>query len=330
MKPHTHYRTLLIAGIISVPAIGLSWGKEGHQIVAHVAEARLTPNAKSKVDALLRQLDAESMADVALFLDDARRGGAKWRSFNLSFPNNWRWHFVNLPLDSTVYRLGDIGTHTEDAVQTIARMIRVLKGSGTQDDPSVGVALWSLIHVVGDLHQPLHCGCGYFTINRLPATNLVTSPNMIIGTAFDRGGNRLTTGSSNMHSVWDGRMVDSVMGRQDVLETASALGRKEFEMTQGDILTWPEKWAVESVAVSKKVYSPLRFLGASERDNEDSPTGKVITAKVTFANQVGTSRRRGRRVSDLTAYVGRYSDTARYQLARGGSRLADILNTIWP
>jgi hypothetical protein len=95
-----------------------------------------------------------------------------------------------------------------------------------------------LIHLIGDIHQPLHCADDH-----------------------DRGGNdvrvRLGAAETNLHAVWDSAIV-ATLGDDPAVVAAHL----EARITRGEAGTWsrggPAQWANESFAIAKRaIYGPL-------------------------------------------------------------------------
>jgi hypothetical protein len=117
--------------------------------------------------------------------------------------HNGRWHYINLPVfldDEERRRIGEVDAnmardwqevdalHLMNAVQALGKQ-SVILADGQRDDADRALALSWLLHVVGDLHQPLH------------TTALFTSRAFPSG---DRGGNDLRIDArNNLHFIWD-------------------------------------------------------------------------------------------------------------------------------
>ncbi len=167
---------LLLTVGMATPA--WAWGRLGHRVTARLAEAHLTPRAKAEIKALLAE--GESLADCSTCADEHRRQVRK------SAP----WHYVDVPLDEPRYdpRFSGDDPKRGFIVPKIAEFRAILK------DPSKPVeerrkALRFIIHLVGDLHQPMH-----------------------VGDNRDRGGNdtqiRFFDIGSNMHGLWDSGLIE--------------------------------------------------------------------------------------------------------------------------
>ena len=141
-------------------------------------------------------------------------------------------------------------------------------------------ALRLLIHYVGDIHQPLHAGCGYYKIEGSEATLISGMPS--VGDENDKGANaiKLTNFTTtyngevdptNLHSFWDGSVVNAA--RKITLKKLESEPDDNKEMRyvehlssalvthwrfQPNEATDPGDWAVESVAVAKTVYDALK------------------------------------------------------------------------
>ena len=130
-----------------------------------------------------------------------------------------------------------------------------------------------LVHFVGDLHQPFH-----------------------IGHASDLGGNRIDVKwfgkKTNIHSVWDSKMIDSYqMSYTELAENRDELSKIQVKAIQdGDLLDW----VYESRDLAEQLYKSV------EEDDDLS-----------------------------YAYMYEWFPTVRLQLQKGGIRLAKILNEIY-
>ncbi|HEX2059297.1 MAG TPA: S1/P1 nuclease [Thermoanaerobaculia bacterium] len=185
-------RVFMVLALVCPALSAFAWGNPGHEIIARVAQARLSANVRSEVLELLRNRDCRpirrSMAEVSTLPDRFRNqeGGQIGRS----------WHFVNIDIAHTDYAqerdcpLGDC------VIRRVDRAAEMLRNDEDQfSDCERKDALIYIIHFVGDLHQPFHCGFGRFQNGDR-----------------DRGGNsvQVTIGGerTNLHSAWDGLLLD--------------------------------------------------------------------------------------------------------------------------
>jgi len=159
--------------ILVTASILLGWGKTGHRVIGKIAEENLSPLAKEKITELFGHFDIASLANWA---DDIKSDPA-WRHAN-------DWHYCTI-LEGKEYEGPDAGGR---AVQKVTEFTDLLK-KGSLSEKDQKDVLRFIIHIVGDLHQPLHVGNG-----------------------TDRGGNDVKVTwfreETNLHRVWDSQMID--------------------------------------------------------------------------------------------------------------------------
>jgi len=219
--------TILRACVFAVlfallPKSLFAWGGIGHMTVAYVAYEKLTPAAKMRVRDLLKlnpdyanwekQIPAGTAADDhdrMIFLmasvwpddikgepqysDDGTEGGntpgSAASSQNIGYSDLLRhkyWHFVDMPFSPDQTALPEIPAPN---AQTQIVAFRAVLASAQSDDLKSYDLVW-LLHLVGDIHQPLHA------VTRITKT----APK------GDAGGNRVKlfgNAASNLHSYWD-------------------------------------------------------------------------------------------------------------------------------
>jgi hypothetical protein len=224
----------LLAVLCASPAF--AWNNKGHMVVAHVAYKKLDPTVRARADALLRLNPfftrwlamippSVPAADrnLAIFMiaatwpdqiksdssfhDDGTQGGnvpdGPTSSQNIGFADKLRhkyWHFVDIPFGVPA-SLPLPAVVTPNAQERITLFLSVLKS--TAGDPLKSYDLAWLLHIIGDVHQPLH------------AAARITSGDL----DGDDGGNgvKITCAPpcqmTRLHSVWDGLLG----GQDDVL-----------------------------------------------------------------------------------------------------------------
>lgn len=211
---------ILIVSLISIlPVRANAWGASGHRIVAMIAENHLTPKARERINDLLG--DDVSLASVANFADEIRNSRQDTKQF----------HFVDIPLGRDKYDPALDCKPSEEGdciIAAIERFRQELRDS-SESKGRRRFALKFLVHLIGDMHQPLHC-----------ADN-----------DHDRGGNDVKVvwfGRSgkgvNLHSVWD-RLIIEEAGLEEV-EFAEALEdgltTRQIESIQaGTVIQWAEE-----------------------------------------------------------------------------------------
>jgi hypothetical protein len=305
----------------------LAWGREGHAAVAEIAEHLISPTTQAKVQELLAKGGNTDLVSVALWADyviiaahDAGplRGNPEAMEFNQRFPKSGMWHYVDLPLGATAYDQVRGFGKSDDVIHAISRCIQVLESPTPEPETFSKVqALRLLVHFVGDIHQPLHCGTGFYDITGAGALQLITAPAEASGKPNDRGGNLLFYGSNateQLHALWDRVLVEKVDNSIDYKVLADFLTKsyipKEMAKTPGDYHDWAETWAIESVRFAALAYRGIVF-GRPDFDSDRNLERINVTLP---ANYLETNR----------AY-------AAEQLARAGVRLAQLLDSLrWP
>ena len=162
-----------IISVLCLMNVLLGWGKTGHRITGKISEMYLTKNAKIQIKKLVGHHDISRLANWA----DEIKSDPKWKKAN-------DWHYCTIP-DGEKY---DPNNNGGKAVEKVNEFIETLRSKKSTKNQKV-IALKFLIHLIGDLHQPLHVGNG-----------------------LDRGGNDIKVKwfneSTNLHSVWDTKLIE--------------------------------------------------------------------------------------------------------------------------
>lgn len=198
------------------------WSKTGHRVIGEVAQEHLKGKAKR---ALMDLLDGQSLAAVSNFADEIKADSVYGRFSS--------WHYVNFPEnekygDTPVSPYGDLITGIEECV-------RIIKdGNSTRTERIFYLKM--LIHLVGDLHQPMH-----------------------VGRLEDKGGNDIQlqwfNRGSNLHKIWDANMIDDYgMSYSELAAKLPKLTRAERKaIEKGTIYEWVE----ESQELANKLYGSV-------------------------------------------------------------------------
>jgi len=149
--------------LLALPAV--AWDAQAHELIATMAYARLNPKAKEAVSELAKQVqNPEQPYDaitLACWMDDLRGNPAiPYHGMFLS------WHYIDIGLDPgdppQPLEPGDDDAMHGDVVQALKRATAVLKGGTDPYVTSKAMACAMVMHLVGDIHQPLHCATKYF------------------------------------------------------------------------------------------------------------------------------------------------------------------------
>lgn len=211
--------------LFASPAFGHApmWSKTGHRVVGEVASKYLKSRTRRVVTELL---DGQSLATVSNYADEIKAD----RRFKRFSP----WHYVNFPPDKSYTEVAP--SLNGDVVQGIGKCIQILKDKGHSRADRV-FYLKMLIHLVGDLHQPMH-----------------------IGRKEDRGGNDIQVQwfgrGSNLHKVWDTEMInDSGMSYSELAKSLPGKSRREIRAIQkGSLYDWVE----ETQEITNKLYASVK------------------------------------------------------------------------
>ncbi|KAF1711538.1 endonuclease [Pseudoxanthomonas kalamensis DSM 18571] len=170
-----------------------AWGRQGHRLVAELAEADLTPRARAEVDALLHDEPEPGLGAIASWADDLRGTDPG------EFRRTSRWHYINARGGGCDFDLVRDCPDGNCVVMAIENQLKILA------DPSQAAnarrdALKFVVHFVGDAHQPMHAGSRPDKGGNDFQISLRTD---IEPEAYAR--NRYADGvmGTNLHSVWD-------------------------------------------------------------------------------------------------------------------------------
>lgn len=267
---------IVLGALAAAPAY--PWGAEGHAAIGLVAEERLTPEAKAQVQ---RILGNDDLAGIASWMDQvigaskgfgALAGNREAHEFSERFPHSNLWHYVDLPLGETRYSDNDPFSRPYDVVHELKVGIQVLEGKSTVVSPRI--ALFMVVHFVGDLHQPLHVACAYYQLTDPEHPVLVTDPRVALAQHLqdDKGANLLQYGADRweeLHAYWDSRLPEKVADSRDVPALAAKIRdsiQPEAWASSGDYHFWPEAWATESLIAARTAYQGIAFGRADMED----------------------------------------------------------------
>ena len=182
----------------------------------------------------------------------------------------YTWHYVNMPFgvkyeDSEKNEKGDLVSGIEKCKQVL------LDKNSSKDDKAFYLKL--LVHLIGDLHQPMH-----------------------VGRKEDKGGNTIQVqwfgSGTNLHSVWDSKMIDSFdMSYTELASNTSEISKEQVaELQKGTIVDWVN----DTHKLTRQVYANVK-----PNDN--------LRYSYSYDN----------------------FETVRSQLQKGGIRLAKVLNDLF-
>jgi hypothetical protein len=221
---------LTLGAVLAAPAPTISqpaparWGRIAHRAIALVAEERLSRGARRTVD---RLLDGATLAEVSTWADSIRP----------ERPETAPWHYVNVPVIDSVYRPAR-HCPRQCVIRAYQQQLAILADRRRPSGERAEALRW-VVHLLEDLHQPLH-----------------------VGDRGDRGGNdvalTLEGRRTNLHALWDSGIIEALGYTEATLaaelRTAARQRRDLRHLTGGSVIDW----AMESHQVSRDlVYHAL-------------------------------------------------------------------------
>jgi len=190
---------LLVAVAAAGSTAALGWGDPGHQIVGAIAIQYLQPITKQRIVAMLAadtdDLTAHTIVATSNWADYHRDSDR--RSTRVRYNATRNWHFVDMELmapDLSAACFGhpslpsgtpaSKGPANACAVDKIDQFVAELKAPDTPVEERL-LALKFLLHILGDLHQPLHSSDDHDSGGN---QKKVSAPNL---------------GAGRLHSFWD-------------------------------------------------------------------------------------------------------------------------------
>ncbi len=245
------FRHLIIAiAFVFCAHSSYGWGATGHRVTGEIAEQHLTKKARKQ---LRKILDGEGLALVSTWMDEIKSAPGT-RHLN-------PWHYVSIP-DTATYESSEKNPDGDViwAIETITDSIKNNDLSAEVERDLVRM----LIHLVGDIHQPLH-----------------------VGRAEDKGGNSIRIkwfgNPSNLHRVWDSDMIDGYkMSYTEFARNLPTPSRAQIKEWQA---SGPRDWAVESMSYREGIYNyPNERLGYRYQYNHfDTVKERLLQAGIRIA-----------------------------------------------
>jgi len=254
-----------------------AWDSGGHELIATMAFARLNPKARTAVTDLAPQMvnpdQAYDAITLACWMDDLKRNPAMpYHGMFLS------WHYIDIGIDPNdpqpSFEPGNDNDVYGNVVQALKRALVVLKGGTDPYVTTKAMACAMVMHLVGDIHQPLHCAAKYF----------ISGGQL----RSDAGGNKESVLNGppgdtkfNLHAFWDSAWrasFDETTGcvildprfqeegphdPQSVRALAAALEQEPLQVAV-DLDTNFDQWALESNAIARDFVYP----GITGTDNK--------------------------------------------------------------
>ena len=218
------YSFIIVFTLFSLSA--MAWGSNGHRIIGEIANSHLSKKAKKNIKAILGN---ESIAITSNWADFIKSDTA----FNYLGP----WHYVNIkqglnPKEFENYLNANTGVN---AFNKLNFVITELKNP-TLDVEKKRFYLRLLIHIAGDIHQPMH-----------------------VSRAEDQGGNRIKVlwfnEPSNLHAVWDDKIIEyQKLSYTEYVANINFVDKQTRTEWQAQPM---HTWFYESYQLSAKLYEGI-------------------------------------------------------------------------
>jgi len=233
--------TLFVFFFLALSVKLAAWSKEGHHIICAISQQYMSNPAR---DSLLQYLGNLRFEEASVWMDEARRqpGHAYLNS----------WHYINIEKDHTY-----VEDKKPNLINRLQLAIYNLKNK-LGDYQTKQFNLKVLVHLIGDLHQPLH-----------------------VGYSSDRGGNDVKVQflgkETNLHKLWDEDMIHSQrIDFQMCMKHKTELPAFQNEPYKDSQI---ENWAMESRALLGTVYATGNGLLSSEYLKNNLPLLEVQLLK---------------------------------------------------
>lgn len=187
--------------LLALPAPAFPWGTEGHKIVAYLALHFLSSDLQNQMNNLLALDPGSTPTEAATYPDVPCNQTSHLACRDDATGNNF-WHFTDIPILAPAYDPArDCANQFGDgqcSVAQLSRLVGVLQDP-TADPVEQARGLEFLLHIAGDLHQPLHS-----------SNNDDHGANDVKLEFFGRC--TITGGCMNLHRIWDTDLPRNSLG----------------------------------------------------------------------------------------------------------------------
>jgi hypothetical protein len=278
----------LMLALLPTPAA--AWGEQGHRITGLVAQQLLTPEAAAGVKALM---GATSLGTASLYLDQNKL------ALDRKMPGSRQWHYDDRPVcEASAPKAGWCPDGACASTQILRQYRALIDAHASRDEKRF--AIFALVHLVGDAHQPLHAsdhedrGGNDIQVHfQLPV------PPAVASRGFPPGHR-----SINLHSAWDTEFVRAAFDTTDEQRIARELVKSASAET---LKSWQHgaaaSWLKETYAIAADfAYGQLPSFQCGAEDFAAAP------------------------LELDAAYVRHALDLVPPQLLKAGARIAYLLN----
>lgn len=220
-------KTIIFALFIYVPFSSMAWGMLGHRIVGQIAEAYLTKHTRKEIAKILGN---ESVAMASNWPDFIKSDPS------MSYLSSWHYCDFKGGMNQNEF-MAELDKDTAaDAYTKINFLVKELKNKDLEQDKKA-MYLKLLIHIVGDVHQPLH-----------------------VGRPDDQGGNKIKVlwfdTPYNLHQIWDDQLI--TYQKLSYCEYAAAINFTTEEQRREWQAQLLSSWLWESYRLADKIYADIK------------------------------------------------------------------------
>lgn len=245
-------KTLILTFSLSLMVSqAFAWGQIGHYLIGYMASIQMKNSSRKKVESVLFPM---SIGRSGIWMDEIKSDRA------YDYVNSW--HYLTSKSGEYDPELQEKGGNAYEAINTLKADLK----AGNLSPKEEREKLKMLIHLVEDIHQPLH-----------------------VGTGEDRGGNDVKLEffyqQSNLHAVWDSGMIN----RWDMSYTE--IGDELMRRVTSDVIiqyrnSTIDDWLKEAVALRPMVYKLPESKKLSYNygyENRDIVEERLIAASIRLA-----------------------------------------------
>ena len=213
-------KLIILLAMLSIVLPSFGWGQKGHDVTAYVAECNLKNGVRNK---LFKKLGNHSLVYYANWLDNA--------SHTSEYAYTSTWHYANVDEGKTYETMDKPASG--DVITAIDNLTSKLK-AGNLSPEEEKTSLMMLIHLVGDMHCPMHAG-----------------------RRTDRGGNNVPVKFFNsprkLHGIWDSDLVES-SHKWGFIDWEHQINRATKEQKKEIVAGTTLDWFNETHAIAEQVY----------------------------------------------------------------------------
>lgn len=271
-------KTLIVA-MMFFSMNAFAWGPTGHRVVGQVAERFMDPAATVKA---MKILGGQTLSRVSNWSDEIK-------SEPQTYQHTYNWHYTDWKDEDHDH---DETNSSGKLLTSIKEQTAVLKDPKATDEQK-SFALKFIVHLIGDLHQPLHVGNG-----------------------LDQGGNKCRVifqkKEYNLHALWDEGLIDFTNLSYSELAAYVGQGR-----TRDQIVAWKAgdvvSWAAESKMLRNTIYPA-----------DVTPSDAPMTVKQYCRSDIVVTQENMPKLSYEYSY--KFVPLVEQRLFQAGLRLAMVLN----